>query len=59
MSDLDTEETVTLLLHVIVDDAGHLLLPDFQARNVDVILDVLKRPPEPVHGGAQYRKFGY
>lgn len=50
--DLGSEKTVALLFHIIVDDAGHFLLPDFKAINADVVLDVFKRPVEAIHGGA-------
>lgn len=50
-SDLGPEEVVALLFHIVVDNAGHFLLPDFKSVNTDVVLDVLKGPVEPIHGG--------
>ena len=40
---LDSEEAVALLLDVIVDDPRQLFLPDLQAVDADVVLDILKR----------------
>lgn len=41
-TDLSPEETIAFLLHIVVDDARHFLLPDFKAIYADVVLDVLK-----------------
>lgn len=53
LTDLCPEEAVTLLLHVVVDDSGNFLLPNLQAVDIDIVLDVLKGPPEPVHSLSQ------
>ncbi len=56
---LGPEEAVAFLFHVVVDDAGHFLLPDFKAVDADIVLDVLKRPVEPVHGGRHVLQLGH
>lgn len=56
---LGSEEAVALLLHVVVDDPGNLLLPDLQAVDADVVLDVLERAIEAVHGGSHFLQFGH
>ena len=58
-SDLGPEEAVAFLLYVVVDDAGHFLLPDLKAVNADVVLDVLKRPVEAVHGSRHVLQLGH
>lgn len=57
-TDLCPEETVTLLLYIVVDNSGHFLLPNLQAVDVDVILDVLKRATETIHPLAQGMEAG-
>ena len=57
--DLCSEEAVAFLLHVVVDDARHFLLPDFKAIDADVVLDVLKGPVEAVHGGCHVLQLGH
>lgn len=52
--DLGSEETVTLLLYIVVDDTRHFLLPDLQAVDAHVILNVLKRAVKPIHGGSHF-----
>ena len=58
-TNLVAEETVALLLHVVVDDTRHLLLPDLEAVDRDVVLDVLKGPPETVHLRADLHQLGH
>src|SRR6218665_1511721 len=48
-SDLVPKEGVALLLNVVVDDSQHFALPYFKTVDVDIVLDVLKRPSETVH----------
>ena len=36
------EKAVTLLLNVVIDDSRHLLLPDLESVDVDVVLNVFK-----------------
>lgn len=43
------KEAIALLFHVVVDDTGHLLLPDLQPVDVHIVLDILKRASEPLH----------
>lgn len=57
--DLCPEETVALLLHIVVDDARHFLLPDFKAIDADIVLDVLERPVKSVHGGSHLLQLGH
>lgn len=52
--DLRPEETVTLLLYVVVDDARHFLLPDLQSVDAHVILNVFKWAIKPIHGGSHF-----
>lgn len=59
MGNLGPEEAVALLLHVVVDDAGNLLLPDLQAIDADVVLDVLEGAIEAVHGGGHFLQLGH
>lgn len=59
MGNLGPEEAVALLLHVVVDDAGNLLLPDLQAVDADVVLDILERAIEAVHGGSHFLQLGH
>ncbi len=42
------EETIALLFDIVVNNSGHLLLPDFKPVYIDIILNVLKRPPESI-----------
>ena len=42
------QQRVALELHVEVDDADELFLPQLEPLDVDVVLDVLERPSEPV-----------
>lgn len=58
-TDLGPEETVALLFHVVVDDAGHFLLPDLKAVYAHIVLDVLKRPVETIHGGGHVLQLGH
>lgn len=57
--DLGPEEAVALLLHVIVDDAGNFFLPDLQAVDADVVLNVLEGAIEAVHGGGHFLQLGH
>lgn len=57
--DLGPEETVAFLFHIVVDDAGHFLLPDLKTINADVVLDVLKRPVKPIHSGGHLLQPGH
>ena len=53
------QETCRLLLHSVVHNPRDLLLPQTQAGDVDVVLDVLKRAAEAFHGptdGTQPRR---
>lgn len=59
LTDLCSEEAVTLLLHVVVDDSGNFLLPNLQAVDIDIVLNVLKGPPEPVHSLSQTLQAGH
>lgn len=58
-TDLGPEETVALLFHVVVDDAGHFLLPDLKAVYAHIVLDVLERPVETIHGGGHLLQLGH
>ena len=49
LTNLGAEKAVALLFHIVVDDSWHLFLPDLQSIDVDIVLDVLKWPPEAVH----------
>ena len=49
---------VGLLLDVEVDDARELLLPDLEAGDADVVLDVLEGAAEAGHGAAQLDQLG-
>ena len=53
---LSAEKAVALLLHVVVDNAWYFFLPDLQSVDVDVVLDVLKRPSEAIHHCRQLLK---
>ena len=44
------QETRRLLLHRVVHNPRDLLLPETQAGDVDVVLDVLKRTSKAFHG---------
>lgn len=57
--DLGPEEAVTLLFYIIVNDTRHFFLPDFKAIYADVVLDVLKRPVESIHGGSHFLQLGH
>lgn len=57
--DLGPKEAVAFLFHIVIDDAGHFLLPDFKAINADVVLDVLKWPVETIHGGRHLLQLGH
>ena len=46
------QETRRLLLHCMVHNTRDLLLPETQAGDVDVVLDVLKRAAEAFHGSS-------
>lgn len=52
-TNLFSKKAVALLFHVVVNDPGNFLLPDFQAINVDIILDVLKGATEPIHSSTE------
>ena len=52
-----SQEGVCLLLHVEVDHSGELLLPNLQPRDSHVVLNVLERPPESLHGLAELVQF--
>ena len=56
---LGPEEAIALLFHVVVDNPGELLLPDLQPVYVDIVLDVLERPPESIHDGSQAFQLGH
>ena len=53
-TNLFSKKAVTLLFHIVINDSGNFLLPDFQAINVDIILDVLKGAPEPIHSSSEF-----
>ena len=44
------------MLHVVIDDSRQLLLPDLEAVDVDVVLDVLERAPVAVDGRLELRQ---
>ena len=48
VEDLLLDERVALLLDVVVDDARELLLPDLEAVDVHIVLDVLERSSKAV-----------
>ena len=51
-----SEEAVALLFYVVVDDTGHLLLPDFETIDVHVVLDIFERPPESIHFSTDFHQ---
>lgn len=59
LTDLCSEEAVALLLHIVVDNSGHFLLPNLQAVDIDIVLNVLKGPPEPIHSLSQTLQPGH
>lgn len=53
ITNLFSKKAVALLFHVVINDPGNFLLPDFQAINVDIILDVFKGAAEPIHSSSE------
>ena len=53
ITNLFSQKAVALLFHVVINDPGNFLLPDFQAINVDIILDVFKGAAEPIHSSSE------
>lgn len=52
-TNLFSQKAVAFLFHVVINNPRNFLLPDFQAINVDVILDVLKGAAEPIHSSTE------
>ena len=57
-TDLGSEEAVTLLLHIVVDDPRDFFLPDLEAVDIDVVLNVLKRSAKTAHFLRQCHQLG-
>ena len=53
-SNLFSEKAIAFLFHVVVNDSGNFLLPDFQTIDVNVILNVFKGTPESVHSSSKF-----
>ena len=53
-TNLFSKKAVALLFHIVINDPRNFLLPDFQAINVDIILDVLKGAAEPIHSSSEF-----
>ena len=52
-TNLCSQKAFTFLFDIVIDDPGHFLLPNLQTVNIDIVLDVLKRPSEAVHSLSQ------
>ena len=56
---LCSEETIALLLHIVIDNSGEFFLPNFQPIYIHIVLNILERSPVSVNRRLQLSQFGH